>query len=180
MPRGSTEPDTNFDRERDEEGEEDDDDDDDFEQELEKYVPFTEKVKFAESIKICSKECLTEITKHLIEEQPSCIDDYGNSRVQLKVDLIEREAFLKCHEIYKTFYPTSSAPSFSKRQKTSEDDDNEYYDENLEVVPDEQSCPVDDDDMADQDGINLVNSGDGDTFEPKEIVGGEEVFKINE
>lgn len=88
MPRGSTELDGNYDRD---EEFEDDDDDDDFEQEMEKYVPFAEKLRLAENIKTCSKECLTEVVKHLLEEQPSCIDDYGNSRIQLKIDLIERE-----------------------------------------------------------------------------------------
>lgn len=152
MPRGSTELDGNFDR--DEEFDDDEDDDDDFEQEMEKYVPFAEKLRLAEQIKSCSKECLTEVVKHLLEEQPSCIDDYGNSRIQLKIDLIEREPYLACVEIYKRYYPTSEAPSFNKRQKTSEDE-NDYYDENLEVVPDEmeQSCPIDDEEMDDQEEL---------------------------
>jgi len=34
------------------------------------------------------------------EMQPQALDDYGNSRVQLKIDMVEREVYLKCIEIY--------------------------------------------------------------------------------
>ena len=37
--------------------------------------------------------------KIMIEMQPQALDDYGNSRLQLKIDMIEREAFEKCREI---------------------------------------------------------------------------------
>lgn len=35
----------------------------------------------------------------IIESQPQAIEDYGKGRIQLKIDLIEREAYLKCLEI---------------------------------------------------------------------------------
>ena len=58
-----------------------DDDDDDFECDIEKYVPYQEKVLFAEKLKYMNKECLTEITKLVIDIQPQAIDDYQNGRV---------------------------------------------------------------------------------------------------
>ena len=78
----------------------DDDDDDDFECDIERYVPFEEKIELAEKLKTCSKECLTQIIKIVTEMQPTALDDYGNSRVQLKIDMVEREVYLKCIEVH--------------------------------------------------------------------------------
>ena len=39
--------------------EEDDEDDDDFECDIERYVPFTQKIEFAEKIKHCPRESLS-------------------------------------------------------------------------------------------------------------------------
>ena len=47
--------------------EEDDLDDDDFGFDPEKYVPFDEKVEFADMIKRVTKEGLTQIVNHLKE-----------------------------------------------------------------------------------------------------------------
>ena len=81
---------------------EDDDEDDDFECDIERYVPFSQKISFAEKIKHCSRDGLTQIMKIIAEIQPQAVDDYGNSRVQLKIDLIEREAFEKCWDVLTT------------------------------------------------------------------------------
>ena len=78
---------------------EEEDDDDDFECDIEKYVPFEEKLVFAEKLKNSPRDILTAIIKLVIEIQPQAIDDFGNSRVQLKIDMIEKEAFTKCQEL---------------------------------------------------------------------------------
>lgn len=59
----------------------DSDQSDDFECDIEKYVPFADKINLAELLKTCSKEALTEVVKLMQELQPQAIDDYGNSRV---------------------------------------------------------------------------------------------------
>lgn len=82
-----------------EESVEEDDDDDDFECDIEKYVPFVEKLAFAEKLKNSHRDALTAIVKLVTEIQPQAIDDYGNSRVQLKIDMIEKEAFNKCQSL---------------------------------------------------------------------------------
>jgi len=91
---------------------EDEDEDEDFECDIERYVPFEDKLEFAELLKTCSRECLTEVIKLVQELQPQAIDDYGNSRVQLKIDLIERDAYLRCIEIH-------AKHEGIKRQKTT-------------------------------------------------------------
>lgn len=53
-----------------EEEEDEDEDDDDFECDIERYVPFDDKLDFAEKLKSCGRECLTEIVKLVIEQQP--------------------------------------------------------------------------------------------------------------
>mmetsp|Transcript_6191 Transcript_6191/g.10027 ORF Transcript_6191/g.10027 Transcript_6191/m.10027 type:complete len:153 (-) Transcript_6191:239-697(-) len=73
-----------------------DDDDDEFECDIEKYVPFASKIEFAEKLKNCSQECLTQIIKFLIEHQPMAVDDFGHNRAQVKVDMVERDVFTKC------------------------------------------------------------------------------------
>jgi hypothetical protein len=62
-------------------------------------VPFDEKVEFAESIKKATKEGLTQIVQYLLERQPDAVEDFGNDRLQMRIDAIEREAFTHCREI---------------------------------------------------------------------------------
>lgn len=85
----------------------DDDDDDDFECDIERYVTFQEKLEFAERLKSCSqdysKECLTEIIKTIQDVCPQAVEDYRNSRIQLKIDMIERDAHSKSLEIMDKF-----------------------------------------------------------------------------
>ena len=91
-----------------------DDDDDDFGYDPERYVPIDEKVEFSDNIKKVTKEGLTQIINYLKEKQPDAIDDLGNDRLQIKIDMIEREAFNHCKEILNL--NIKEAPS--KRQKT--------------------------------------------------------------
>lgn len=108
------------------EGYDEEDDDDDFEQELEKFVPFDKKREFAEQVKHCTNECLIDIIKNLFENILSCLENYGNSRLQLNFDLIERDAFLKCYEIYQKYNlnPASWGDGL-KRQRTDENLDSQ-------------------------------------------------------
>jgi hypothetical protein len=76
-----------------------DDEDDDFGYDPERYVPFSEKADFADLIKRVTKEGLTQIVNYLLEKQPEAIDDCGNDRLQIKIDMIEREAFDYCKEM---------------------------------------------------------------------------------
>ena len=68
-------------------------------------MPYDEKMRLADRLKTCaqvySKECLTDIMRRIGEAQ-SCqaLEDYGNGRVQLKIDLIERDVY---HDILKIF-----------------------------------------------------------------------------
>ena len=96
-----------------EDGEEDEEDDD-FGYDPERYVPFDEKAKFAELIKRVTKEGLTQIVNYLQEKQPEAVDDFGNDRLQLRIDFIEREAFNYCREILQVNQKESSA---NKRMK---------------------------------------------------------------
>ena len=77
----------------------DEDEDDEFECDTDKYVLFEDKLAFSERLKNCSRECLTDVTKLIIEQQPLAVDDFGNNRYQLKVDMIERDVFEKCIKI---------------------------------------------------------------------------------
>lgn len=95
--------------------EDDDDDDDDFECDIERYVSFADKLKLAESLKTCSNKSRTDIINLLTEIQPAAIDDYGNSRLQLKIDMIERDAYLKCTQI---LLDNDEVEPPLKRQKT--------------------------------------------------------------
>lgn len=76
-----------------------DDEDDDFGYDPERYVPFSEKADFADLIKRVTKEGLTQIVNYLLEKQPEAVDDCGNDRLQIKIDMIEREAFDHCKEM---------------------------------------------------------------------------------
>jgi hypothetical protein len=50
-------------------------------------------------MKKCTKEGLTEIVKYLQEKQPEAVADFENDRLQIKIDMIEREAFNHCRDI---------------------------------------------------------------------------------
>ena len=70
-----------------------DDDDEDFGYDPERYVPFEEKVEFADLMKRATKDGLTNIVNYLLEKQPEAVEDYGNDRLQIKVDMIEKKPF---------------------------------------------------------------------------------------
>lgn len=93
----------------------DDEDDDDFGFDPEKYVPFAEKEEFADLMKRTTKEGLTQVVNYLLEKQPEAIDDFGNDRLQIKIDCIERECFEHCREILEQNIKEGMP---SKRQKT--------------------------------------------------------------
>lgn len=75
------------------------DEEDDFGYDSEIYVPFDEKVEFADMVKRVTKEGLTQIVVYLKEKQAEALSDCGNDRLQIRIDLIEREAFNHCREI---------------------------------------------------------------------------------
>ena len=77
----------------------DEEDDDDFGYDPDRYVPFDEKAELADSLKKVTKEGLTQIVNYLKEKQPDALEDFGNDRLQLKIDAIEREAFNHCREL---------------------------------------------------------------------------------
>jgi len=77
-------------------------------------VPFDEKIEFSETLKRATKEGLTQIINYLKEKQPDALEDFGNDRLQLRIDLIEREAFIHCRELLNL--NVKEAPG--KRQKT--------------------------------------------------------------
>lgn len=89
--------------------------DDDFGYDPERYVPFDEKMEFAEQIKRVTKEGLTQIVNYLKVKQPEALEDFGNDRLQIRIDMIEREAFNQCRELLTL--NIKEAPN--KRQKIS-------------------------------------------------------------
>ncbi|CDW88115.1 bromodomain containing protein [Stylonychia lemnae] len=91
-----------------------DEDDDDFGYDPERYVPFDEKVEFADLMKRATKDGLTNIVNYLLEKQPEAVEDYGNDRLQIKVDMIEKQAFQYCKDVLNQ--NLKEAPN--KRQKT--------------------------------------------------------------
>ena len=97
-------------------GEEEDEDDDDFGFDPERYVPFDEKAEFAELIKRVTKEGLTQVVTYLLEKQQEAVDDFGNDRLQLRIDFIEREAFNHCLEILLLNQKESSANKRMKKE----------------------------------------------------------------
>lgn len=46
-----------------------------------------------------TKEGLTQIVQYLQEKQPEAIEDFGNDRLQLRIDMIERDTFNYCKEL---------------------------------------------------------------------------------
>ncbi len=97
------------------EGEGEDDEDEDFGFDPDRYVPFDEKVGFSDLIKRCTKDGLTEIVKYLADNQPEALEDFGNDRLQIKIDAIERPAFDHCKDLLN--HNLKEAPN--KRQKTA-------------------------------------------------------------
>ena len=77
-------------------------------------MPFDEKIEFSETLKRATKEGLTQIINYLKEKQPDALEDFGNDRLQLRIDLIEREAFNQCRELLNL--TVKEGPG--KRQKT--------------------------------------------------------------
>ena len=75
------------------------DDDDDFGFDPAKYVPFDDKVEFAELMRKATKEALTQVMNYLQEHQPEVVDDLGHEKFQVKIDFIERQAFEHCKEV---------------------------------------------------------------------------------
>ena len=76
-----------------------DDDDEDFGFDPDRYVPFEEKAEFADLMKKASKEGLTQVVEYLLHNHPEAIEDQGNNRLQIKVDQIEKAAFLICRDV---------------------------------------------------------------------------------
>ena len=42
---------------------------------------------------------MTQIVQYLQEKQPEAIEDFGNDRLQLRIDMIERDTFNYCKEL---------------------------------------------------------------------------------
>lgn len=61
-----------------------------------------------------TKEGLTQIINYLKEKQPDALEDLGNDKLQLRIDMIEREAFNHCKELL-ALNSKESIPN--KRQK---------------------------------------------------------------
>lgn len=76
-----------------------DEEDEDFGFDPERYVPFDEKVELAELMKRATKEGLTQVMNYLLEKQPEAVEDYGNDRLQVKIDVIEKEVFGYCKDL---------------------------------------------------------------------------------
>ena len=41
-------------------------------------------------MKRTTKEGLTQIVNYLLEKQPEAVEDFGNDRLQIKIDMVER------------------------------------------------------------------------------------------
>ena len=61
-----------------------------------KHVSFDEKVKFADQLKKASRDQLTELIRVLNTEQKDSVEDLGSDKLQLRIDCIELDAYLKC------------------------------------------------------------------------------------
>jgi hypothetical protein len=64
-------------------------------------------------MKRLTKEGLTQIVNYLKEKQPEALEDFGNDRLQIKVDMIEREAMDWCKEVVEL-----NSKETVKRQRT--------------------------------------------------------------
>ena len=66
-----------------------------------KYVSFDEKVKFSDQLKKCSREQLTAIIKVFQEEQSEVVEDLGQDKLQIRLDALELDTYIKCQQILK-------------------------------------------------------------------------------
>lgn len=64
-----------------------------------KHVSFDEKVRFADQLKRATRDQLTEIIRTLNSEQKDSVEDLGSDKLQLRIDCIELDAYLKCQQI---------------------------------------------------------------------------------
>ena len=64
-----------------------------------KHVSFDEKIKLSELMRKCSREKLTKIVTTLMSEQTDSVEDIGGDKMQLRLDCIELDSYLKCMQI---------------------------------------------------------------------------------
>ncbi len=64
-----------------------------------KHVSFDEKVKFSQQLMKCDREKLTRIVEVLQKEQLDSIEELGHEKLQLRLDCIELDAYLKCQQL---------------------------------------------------------------------------------
>ena len=64
-----------------------------------KHVSFDEKVKFSQQLMKCDREKLTRVVEVLQKEQLDSIEELGHEKLQLRLDCIELDAYLKCQQI---------------------------------------------------------------------------------
>jgi hypothetical protein len=53
---------------------------------------------------------------YLVERQPEAVEDFGNDRMQLRIDFLEREAFNYCKELLALNQKESSSHKRQKKQ----------------------------------------------------------------
>ena len=53
-------------------------------------------MKLSEQLKKCKREKLTKIVQTLQQEQGDSVEDIGGEKLQIRLDCIELDAFLKC------------------------------------------------------------------------------------
>ena len=61
-----------------------------------RHVSFDEKIRFSEQLKKCKRGKLTRIVEVLQKEQQDSVEDLGEEKLQLRLDQIELDAYLKC------------------------------------------------------------------------------------
>ena len=64
-----------------------------------RHVSFDEKIRFSEQLKKCKRGKLTRIVEVLQKEQQDSVEDLGEEKLQLRLDQIELDAYLKCQQI---------------------------------------------------------------------------------
>ena len=57
------------------------------------FIPFEQKVVFAEDVRKLENEGLTKFVRLIKEHWPSAIDDVDSEKLQVKIDAIDRETF---------------------------------------------------------------------------------------
>ena len=53
-------------------------------------------MRFADQLKRATRDQLTEIIRTLNSEQKDSVEDLGSDKLQLRIDCIELDAYLKC------------------------------------------------------------------------------------